>query len=97
MVGQRALGAEVDTPQPLYTFSYSRRFDFSRTHIKQAELQLYLKTTADRFGLGPLVRFDAGVERACGRPSHTWEVSSSDGQSSRFDVVVSARGVVEPS
>ncbi len=87
-------GAEVDTPQPLYAFSYSR-FDFSRTHIKQAELQLYLKTTADRFGLGPHFRFNTGVERAVwDESSHTWEVSSSDGRSSRFDVVVSAVGLL---
>ena len=87
-------GAEVDTPQPLYSFSYSP-FDFSRTHIKQAELQLYLQTTADRFGLGPHFRFNTAVERVVwDESSHTWEVSTSDGQSARFEVVVSAVGLL---
>ena len=89
-------GAEVDTAQPLYSFSFSQ-FDFSRTHIKQAELQRYLQTTADRFGLGPHFQFGTKVERAAWDEStHTWEVSTSDGQSSRFEVVVQRGGVVEP-
>ena len=87
-------GAEVDTAQPLYSFSFSQ-FDFSRTHIKQAELQRYLQTTADRFGLGSHFQFGTKVERAVWDEStHTWEVSTSDGQSSRFEVVVSAVGLL---
>jgi cation diffusion facilitator CzcD-associated flavoprotein CzcO len=87
-------GAEVDTPQPLYSFSFAS-FDFSRTHIKQAELQMYLETTAARFGLTSHIRFNTAVTRAVWDEStHTWEVFTSDGRSAPFEVVVSSVGLL---
>ena len=87
-------GAEVDTPQPFYSFSFAP-FDFSRTHVKQAELQRYLQSTADRFGVTPHFRFNTGVQRCTwDEASHTWEVVTTDGEAQRFDVVVSAVGLL---
>ena len=37
-------GAEVDTPQPFYSFSFNS-FDFTRDHVQQPELLAYLENT----------------------------------------------------
>jgi cation diffusion facilitator CzcD-associated flavoprotein CzcO len=87
-------GAEVDTPQPFYSFSFMN-YDFSRDHVQQGELQHYLQTTASCFGLDPHFRFNTAIDRLVWDEStHTWEVFTSDGKQSRFDVVVSAVGLL---
>ena len=55
-------GAEVDTPQPFYSFSFAP-YDFTRTHVKQPELLAYLQNVAGRYGLDPHFRFNTGVEK----------------------------------
>ena len=87
-------GAEVDTPQPFYSFSFAP-YDFSRTHVKQPELLAYLQNVAGRYGLDPHFRFNTGVEKVIWDESaHTWEVLTTDGKSSCFEVVVSAVGML---
>ncbi|MEV5561047.1 NAD(P)/FAD-dependent oxidoreductase [Nonomuraea wenchangensis] len=55
-------GAEVDTPSMVYSFSWMP-WNWTRTHVRQAELQEYLEAVVDRFGLAPHFRFDTRVER----------------------------------
>src|SRR5579862_7939113 len=63
-------GAEVDTPQPFYSFSFAP-YDFSRTHVKQPELLAYLQNVAGRYGLDPHFRFNTRVEKWCGTSRRT--------------------------
>ncbi len=87
-------GAAVDTPVPFYSFSFHPH-DFSRTHIKQPELLAYLRNAAERFGLQSHFRFGTAVTRvAWDDANHCYEVSTSDGATERFDVVVTAVGIL---
>jgi cation diffusion facilitator CzcD-associated flavoprotein CzcO len=87
-------GAEVDTAVPFYSFSF-QPFDFSRTHVKQPELQRYLENMADQFQLRPHIQFGTPVTRAVwDEPTHTYEIVTTDGGRQRFDVLVSAVGLL---
>lgn len=55
-------GAEVDTPSVLYSFSYFP-WNWSRTHVRQGELQEYIAAAASHFGVTPHVRFGVNVDR----------------------------------
>ena len=87
-------GAEVDTAMPFYSFSF-HAFDFSRTHVRQPELLEYLENVAGRFGLMPHVRLRTGVSRVVwDERSHDYELTTSTGETDRFDVVVTAVGLL---
>ncbi|SHL07472.1 Predicted flavoprotein CzcO associated with the cation diffusion facilitator CzcD [Pseudonocardia thermophila] len=87
-------GAEVDTPVPFYSFSF-HPFDFTRTHVRQPELLAYLRNVVDRFQLWPHIRLGTAVTRAVwDERTHTYEVHASDGSCERFNVVVTAVGLL---
>ena len=61
-------GAEVDVASHVYSFPF-KRFDWSRTHAKQAELHGYLEEVIERLGVvvaspARRRRRPGGVERA---------------------------------
>src|SRR5262245_30197161 len=56
-------GCEVDVASHLYSFPF-KRYDWSRTHAKQAELHAYLEETVAEWNLGLHLRLGVGVERA---------------------------------
>ena len=86
-------GAEVDLESHLYSFSYARA-DWTRTHARWDELQRYLESVADRFGLRPHLVLGEKVE------SITWAedrgeydvVTSSGAPHGSFRAVISAVG-----
>lgn len=87
-------GAEVDTAVPFYSFSF-HPFDFTRTHVTQPELLRYLENMADRFQLREHVRLSTRVQRVVwDEKSHTYDVFTPSGDPERFDVVVSAVGLL---
>ena len=87
-------GAEVDTPQPFYSFSFAT-FDFTRTHVRQAELLTYLHTVADNYSLRDNLRLNTKVKQvAWDAGSSSYVVTTQDGSSERYDVVVSAVGLL---
>ena len=55
-------GAEVDTPSVLYSYSWMP-WKWSRTHVRQAELQEYLAAVLSKFDLWGCIRFGVQVER----------------------------------
>ena len=59
-------GAEVDVDSYVYSFPF-KRYDWSRTHARQAELHRYLEETVDDFDLGRNLRLGTGVAGAPGR------------------------------
>jgi cation diffusion facilitator CzcD-associated flavoprotein CzcO len=86
-------GAEVDTPTHMYSFSF-KRYDWSRSHAQQAELQRYMQETIDERGLGPHFVYDAEVRSIQwddSRAAYTVEV----GQDLLvYDFVISAVGML---
>ncbi len=86
-------GAACDVPSHLYSLSFAPGHRWSRRFAPQAEILDYLNEVADDFGLRPHLRLGTAVERAVfDEPTGTWEVTSSDGRSERFDAIVTACG-----
>ena len=86
-------GAETDAASHLYAYSFAP-YDWSRTHVRRAEIQGYLEHVAESFGLISSIRFKETVE------SVTWDDESSDyvvrtdsGETQHFQFVVSAVGL----
>ena len=87
-------GAEVDTPQPFYAFSFNM-FDFTRTHVMQPELLAYLENTVDKFHLRDNLRLSCRVHAVeWDGEDCSYLVSTDDGTSESYDVVVSAVGLL---
>jgi cation diffusion facilitator CzcD-associated flavoprotein CzcO len=85
-------GCEVDVPSHLYSFPF-KRYDWSRTHSKQAELHAYLEETVADFRLSPHIRLGISVDRAVwDEATHTWTLTLGTGESFRCHVLISAVG-----
>ncbi|HYF47237.1 MAG TPA: NAD(P)/FAD-dependent oxidoreductase, partial [Acidimicrobiales bacterium] len=85
-------GCQCDVPSHLYSFSFAPNPDWSRTYSTQPEIQAYLRTCADDFGLRPHIRFGTEVLHAAwDEEDAVWVVETSTG-SLRADVLVSAHG-----
>lgn len=87
-------GAEVDVHSQLYSYSF-RSHDWSRTHVRQAELQRYLEDVVDDYGLRDHFRFSTTVEavawddEVCG-----YVLRTADGETQTFRAVISAVGML---
>ncbi len=60
-------GCACDVESHLYSFSFARNADWSRSYSPQAEIRAYLEACTDRFGVRPHLRFHHAVEEA------TWD------------------------
>ena len=49
-------GLACDVPSPLYSLSFAPKPDWSRMYAPQPEIQAYLRETAERHGLMPLIQ-----------------------------------------
>jgi cation diffusion facilitator CzcD-associated flavoprotein CzcO len=87
-------GAEVDTPSVLYSYSFAP-WNWTRTHVRQAELQEYMEATVDSFGLRPNLRLGATVKRVEWiEEQQCYEVTLTDDTVGRYSVVVCAIGLL---
>ena len=87
-------GAEVDTESNLYCFSF-KLHDWTRTHVKQAELERYLVETVEENGLRPHLRLGTAVRSAVWNDAaQHYALTLADGTTEEFDVVVSAVGLL---
>src|SRR5688500_20372972 len=57
-------GIACDVPSHLYSLSFAPNPDWSKRFSPGSEIRAYLQDVADRFGVTPLIRFNADVERA---------------------------------
>ncbi|GAA2991855.1 NAD(P)/FAD-dependent oxidoreductase [Streptosporangium longisporum] len=88
-------GCACDVPSHMYSFSYELNPGWSRMFSPGAEIQDYLRACADRYGLGPHLRFGrevVGLEYD--DAARDWRVSLSDGESLTTNAVVSATGAL---
>lgn len=84
-------GAACDVPSHLYSFSFAPRAAWSRVFAPQAEILTYLEACAERYGLGPHLRFGAEV-RSAEWKGDRWHLELADGSSVEAQVVVWALG-----
>ena len=85
-------GAEVDVDSYIYSFPF-KRYDWTRTHARQAEIHRYLEETVDDFGLAPHLRLGTGVQRAVWDDDrHVYRLTLTTGEERECHVLVSAVG-----
>ncbi len=86
-------GAETDAASHLYAYSFAP-YDWSRTHVRQAEIQGYLEHVVESFGLLPHIRFKETVTEVHWQDDTSdYVVTTEAGESQRFRFVVSAVGL----
>lgn len=86
-------GAACDVPSPLYSFSYEPWAEWSSRYAKQDEILRYIRTTAEKYGITPLVQLDKEVVAAhYDEAAATWTVRFADGTEQTVDILVSAVG-----
>jgi len=87
-------GCEVDVHSHAYSFSFLK-YDWKRTHATQPELLAYAEHVVEHFGLTPHLRLNTRVTDLVWEEStSTYTLSTADGDSHEFDVVISALGLL---
>lgn len=87
-------GAECDTESNIYSYSF-RPHRWSRTHARQPEIQSYLESVVDAYGLRPHFRINTAiVEARWSEADHTYTVTAANGFTDTYHVVVSAVGLL---
>ncbi len=86
-------GAACDVPSHLYSFSFAPGHNWSRRYAPQPEILEYMEEITDRFGMRSHLRLDTEVTEArFDAESGRWTISTRDGYSREFDVLVTACG-----
>jgi cation diffusion facilitator CzcD-associated flavoprotein CzcO len=86
-------GAACDVPSRLYSYSFALNPNWSRAYSGQVEIQQYMEDVADRFGVRPMIRFNAEVGRAdWDEQAKLWRVTLANGETLTAPVLVSALG-----
>jgi len=87
-------GAACDVQSNLYSFSFAPNPDWPRSYSEQPEIQAYLRSTADRWGVRPHCVFDADVTGARWvEADRRWHVTTTAGEF-RAQLLVSAAGAL---
>src|SRR4051794_6034651 len=86
-------GSGCDIPSPYYSFSYERYPGWPMRFSLRADIQDYLRRTADKYGITPLIRFNTEVTGATFDADRgRWLVETSTGTTYEADVFVPAVG-----
>jgi cation diffusion facilitator CzcD-associated flavoprotein CzcO len=87
-------GAEVDVHSHLYSFPF-KRFDWTRTHAQQPEMQRYIKDLVDEYDLSPHISLlTTVVEAVWEEDAQRYQVTLSPGGKVTTKVLVSAVGLM---
>jgi cation diffusion facilitator CzcD-associated flavoprotein CzcO len=87
-------GAEVDVHSHLYSFPF-KRFDWTRTHAQQPEMQRYIKDLVDEYDLSPHISLlTTVVEAAWEEDTQRYRVTLSPGGVVTTRVLISAVGLM---
>ena len=88
-------GCACDVPSALYSYSWAPNPHWTRAFSPQPEIWAYLKRVAADCGLGPHLRFNAGVEVAkWDEASGRWRLAIADGRTVSARVVVAGTGAL---
>ncbi len=87
-------GCAVDLPSYFYSFSFEKKYDWTRPYAPQSELLAYMEGVAEKFDLLPHCRFGQEVSRVTwDESSACWTIDVVSADSVTADVVVSAVGM----
>jgi cation diffusion facilitator CzcD-associated flavoprotein CzcO len=82
-------GCACDVPSTLYSYSFTPDTAWSRVFAGQREIHAYLRTTAERYGLGEVLRCGVQVQGArWDPPTGRWLLETSDGPCSAAVLVL---------
>jgi cation diffusion facilitator CzcD-associated flavoprotein CzcO len=88
-------GCACDVPSHMYSYSYELNPDWSRMFAPQEEIWAYLRRCADKYGLGPHIRFGSAVEALeWDDEARHWRVTLTDGTVLTPKAVVSGIGAL---
>jgi len=86
-------GLSCDVPSRWYSFSFALNPDWNYRYSYGPEIQAYMETVAEDFGVTDVVRFRTPVtDLRYEAPS--WRLTTGNGEELRFDIVISATGVL---
>ncbi|MGW4403119.1 flavin-containing monooxygenase [Nonomuraea sp. NPDC004702] len=88
-------GCACDVPSHMYSYSYELNPGWSRMFAPQAEIQDYMRTCADKYGVTPHIRYNKHVTSLEYDDDHrTWTVTTDDGATMRANAIVSGIGAL---
>ncbi|MET8978953.1 NAD(P)/FAD-dependent oxidoreductase [Streptomyces sp. NPDC004539] len=91
-------GCACDVPSALYSYSFAPNPGWTRAFAGQEEIRAYLRETAGRFGVTPLIRFRAEVTSArWDAGAARWRVETARGRYAARFLVLAAGPWHEPS
>jgi cation diffusion facilitator CzcD-associated flavoprotein CzcO len=86
-------GLSCDIPSRWYCFSFALRAQWSHRYSYGPEIQAYMESVADDFGVTRRVRFNTAVTDLTWE-APLWQLTTGDGSMEYFDVVISATGIL---
>ncbi len=90
-------GCACDVQSHLYSFSFARNPDWSRSYSPQAEIQAYLRACAERFGILPHLKFGHELrEVAWDGAAQRWRIETSHGRFTADVLVAGVGALSEP-
>ncbi|RJQ72201.1 NAD(P)/FAD-dependent oxidoreductase [Pseudonocardiaceae bacterium YIM PH 21723] len=90
-------GCGCDVPSAWYSLSFDPNPGWTRFYSKQAEIQRYLRSTSDKFGITPYVRFGVQAKDSRWNPAtRRWEVETSQGTFTAAMLVAAPGPLHEP-
>src|SRR5271156_3489061 len=89
-------GAACDVPSHFYSYSFALNPRWSKTFAEQPEILAYIQKVVDAHGLAEhLVRHTRITTLRWSDTDQRWTLTSEDGQTREFDIVVSAVGMLD--
>lgn len=85
-------GLACDVWAHSYTFSYRPNPDWSASFALQPEIEAYLQTCAEEFGLLPHVRLNTRISSAHYQGDGVWQLTSDADERFECDIVINAMG-----
>ncbi|MEQ9451140.1 MAG: NAD(P)/FAD-dependent oxidoreductase [Pseudomonadales bacterium] len=91
-------GLHCDVPSHLYCYSFEPNPDWSMSYAGQPEIQAYIRSCAEKYGLLEHLEFGACVDKASyDEDQGVWIIETASGESHQHRVLVSATGgLTEP-
>ena len=86
-------GLSCDIPSRWYCFSFALKPDWSHRYSYGAEIQAYMESVANEFGVIEKVKFNTGVTDLV-YESPLWRLTTATGEQQTFDVVIAATGIL---
>lgn len=86
-------GSGCDVPSFMYSFSFEPNSNWSRKYSPQSEILQYMEHCAEKYGLGPHLRFNARVaEASFDEAEGLWRVKLANGEDLSANFLIGATG-----